>query len=253
MEVKDLERMVQGDRQRQGMTADNPIGGREWSLSATFPVLMRKVYIWMTLALVITGVCAYGVASSPNLLRMFYSNSAVIWILFIAELGLVFYTTARIDHLSLQTATLLFILYSALNGVTLSSIFMVYTLTSITQVFFVTAATFGAMAVYGSVTKTDLTKWGNLLFMALIGMIIAMVVNMFLKSAMMDYVLSFIGVVLFVGLTAYDSQKIKEGLAMQPDLSEQSQKWALMGALTLYLDFINLFLYLLRIFGKSDN
>ncbi len=253
MDVKDLERMVENDRQQQGMTADNPIGGRGYGLSAAFPALMRKVYIWMTMALVITGICAYGVAASPNLLRLFYSNSALMWGVVIAELALVFFVTARIDRLSLQTATLLFILYSALNGVMLSSIFIVYTMTSITQVFFITAATFGAMAVYGTVTKTDLSRWGNILFMALIGMLIALVVNMFLKSAMMDYVLSFIGVLLFTGLTAYDTQKIKEGMLMQPDMSEASQKWALMGALTLYLDFINLFLYLLRIFGKSDN
>lgn len=254
MDVKDLERMVENDRYRQaGMTADNPIGGRGYGLSAAFPALMRKVYVWMTMALVITGVCAYGVASSPNLLRALYSNSAAIWILFLAEIGLVFYTTARIDRLSLSTATLLFIVYSALNGVTLSSIFVVYTMSSIAKVFFITAATFGAMAVYGTVTKSDLTRWGNILFMALIGMLIALTVNIFLKSAMMDYVLSFIGVVLFTGLTAYDSQKIKEALALQPDLSEQSQKWALMGALSLYLDFINLFIYLLRIFGRGDN
>ncbi len=238
MEVQDLEQIV---RQREG------------ALSTAFPALMRKVYVWMALALVITGVCAFGVANSPHLMTALYSSRAAIWILLIAELGLVFYTTARIDKLSLSTATTLFIIYSALNGVTLSSIFLVYTMTSITEVFFISAGTFGAMALYGYVTKTNLAKIGNILFMGLIGIIIASVVNMFLQSSGFDLILSYIGVLLFVGLTAWDSQRIKQALAMQPDMSESSQKIALLGALELYLDFINLFLYLLRIFGKSDN
>lgn len=238
MEVQDLEQIV---RQREG------------ALSTAFPALMRKVYVWMALALVITGVCAFGVANSPHLLTALYSSRAAIWVLLIAELGLVFYTTARIDKLSLSTATTLFVIYSALNGVTLSSIFLVYTMTSITEVFFISAGTFGAMALYGYVTKTNLAKIGNILFMALIGLVIASVVNMFLQSSGFDLILSYIGVLLFVGLTAWDSQRIKQALAMQPDMSESSQKIALLGALELYLDFINLFLYLLRIFGKSNN
>ena len=238
MEVQDLERIVE---QRQG------------SLSAAFPALMRKVYLWMTMALVITGLCAWGTATSPAITQMIYGNPASIWILFIAEIGLVFYTTARINKLSLTTATTLFIIYSALNGVTLSSIFFVYTMTSIAKVFFITAATFGATAFYGYVTKSDLTKFGSLFMMTLIGLIIATVVNLFLKSAMFDMILSYIGVILFVGLTAWDSQQIKRTLAMAPGLDEGSQKIALLGALNLYLDFINLFLYLLRIFGRSNN
>ena len=173
--------------------------------------------------------------------------------LLIAELGLVFYTTARIQRLSLTTATTLFIIYSALNGVTLSSIFMVYAMTSIAKVFFITAGTFGVMALYGSVTKTDLSKFGNLFLMALFGLIIATVANLFIKSSGFDLILSYIGVVLFVGLTAWDSQQIKRALSMQAGLDESAQKVALLGALELYLDFINLFLYLLRIFGRSDN
>lgn len=204
------------------------------------------------MALVITGICAYGVATSPSLLQMIYGNSVAIWLLIIAELGLVFYTTARIEHLSLTTATTLFVVYSALNGVTLSSIFLAFTMASIAKVFFITAGTFGAMAFYGYVTKTDLSKIGNILFMALIGLIIATVVNIFLKSAMFDLILSYVGVAIFVGLTAWDSQKIKEMLAMQSDMGERAQKLALMGALSLYLDFINLFLYLLRIFGNRN-
>ena len=237
MDIRELEQLVQ---ERQG------------ALSAAFPALMRKVYVWMTMALAITGICAYGVAQSPSLMQLLFSNSMTIWVLFIAELGLVFYTTARIDKLSLTTATSLFVLYSALNGVTLSSIFAIYAGATIAKVFFITAGTFAAMAVYGYVTKADLSKMGQILFMALIGLIIATVVNIFLKSAMFDLILSYIGVGIFVGLTAWDSQKIKRMLAMQTDMGEVAQKYALMGALTLYLDFINLFLYLLRIFGNRD-
>lgn len=237
MELQDLERIVRG---------------KESALSAVFPALMRKVYVWMTMALAITGICAYGVATSPNIMQIIYGNSMTIWVLFIVELGLVFYTTARIQKLSLTTATTLFIIYSALNGVTLSGIFMVYSMTSIAKVFFITAGTFAAMALYGYFTKTDLSKIGNILFMALIGLIIATVVNLFLKSAMFDLILCYIGVGIFVGLTAWDSQKIKHMLAMQVDMSENAQKIALMGALSLYLDFINLFLYLLRIFGNRN-
>ena len=228
------------------------VRGKESALSAVFPALMRKVYVWMTMALAITGICAYGVATSPNIMQMIYGNSMTIWVLFIVELGLVFYTTARIQKLSLTTATTLFIIYSALNGVTLSGIFMVYSMTSIAKVFFITAGTFAAMALYGYFTKTDLSKIGNILFMALIGLIIATVVNLFMKSAMFDLILCYIGVGIFVGLTAWDSQKIKHMLAMQVDMSENAQKIALMGALSLYLDFINLFLYLLRIFGNRN-
>ena len=249
MEVQDLEKIVEGRDQQM----DRHMGSTHEPLAAALPALMRKVYVWMTLALVITGLCAWGTATSPAIIQMIYGSRAAIWVLFIAEIGLVFYTTARIDKLSLTTATTLFIIYSALNGVTMSSIFFVYTMTSIAKVFFITAATFGAMAVYGYVTKKDLSKFGSMFFMVLIGLIIATVVNMFLKSGTFDLILSYIGVALFVGLTAWDSQQIKRALIMQPDMSEGSQKVALLGALTLYLDFINLFLYLLRIFGRSDN
>ena len=224
MEVQDLEKIVEGQSSTQRME-------RDLARSAAFPALMRKVYLWMTMALVITGLCAWGTATSPSMVQLVYGNRAAIWVLFIAELGLVFYTTARINRLSLTTATTLFILYSALNGVTLSSIFMVYAMTSIAKVFFITAGTFGVMALYGSVTKTDLSR----------------------KSSGFDLILSYVGVVLFVGLTAWDSQQIKRALSMQAGMDESAQKVALLGALELYLDFINLFLYLLRIFGRSDN
>ena len=224
------------------------VNEKERGLSGAFPVLMRKVYTWMTLALLITGVTAFGVASSPTL---FMSLSKRMWGLIIAELALVFILSGAINRLSLGTATLMFIGYSVLNGAMLSSIFLVYEPMVIAKVFFITAGTFGAMAVYGYTTKKDLTSMGKILFMALIGLIIATVVNMFLKSPVFDYILSYIGVAIFIGLTAWDSQKIKEMLQTQYDMSEGAQKLALLGALTLYLDFINLFLYLLRIFGNN--
>lgn len=224
------------------------VNEEERGLSGAFPVLMRKVYTWMTLALLITGVTAFGVASSPTL---FMSLSKMMWGLIIAELALVFILSGAINRLSLGTATLMFIGYSVLNGAMLSSIFLVYEPMVIAKVFFITAGTFGAMAVYGYTTKKDLTSMGKILFMALIGLIIATVVNMFLKSPGFDYILSYIGVAIFIGLTAWDSQKIKEMLQTQYDMSEGAQKLALLGALTLYLDFINLFLYLLRIFGNN--
>ena len=214
------------------------------------PVLMRKVYTWMALALVITGVCAYGVAASPTLIMAIFSSKMTVYGLLIAELALVIFISARIDRLSLSTATLLFTVYAALNGVTLSAIFLLYDITTIGQVFFITAGTFGAMAFFGYTTKKDLSVIGHTLYMALIGLILATVVNLFMQNAMLDYILSYIGVGVFVGLTAWDSQKIKRILSEMPDAGEEAQKFALLGALTLYLDFINLFLYLLRIFSK---
>jgi len=219
--------------------------------SLAFPILMRKVYVWMSLALVITGFTAFFVASTPSLMSLIF-NSGLIWGLVIAELALVWGVSAAINKISLTTATLLFTLYSVINGATLSVIFYSYTLSSIATVFFITSGTFGAMALYGYFTKKDLTSWGRILFMALIGLIIASLVNIFLKSSGMDLVISYLGVLIFVGLTAYDSQKIKEMMLAAPDAGEGMQKIALLGALSLYLDFINLFIYLLRIFGRRD-
>jgi len=216
----------------------------------SMPVLMRKVYTWMAMALVITGICAYGVAASPSLVTLIFSGRFTFYGLIFAELALVWYISARIDTLSLSTATTLFTLHAALNGVTLSAIFLVYDITTIGQVFFITAGTFGAMAFFGYTTKKDLSAMGHMLYMALLGLIIATVVNLFMQNPMFDYILSYIGVGVFVGLTAWDSQKIKRILTEMPDAGEEAQKFALLGALTLYLDFINLFLYLLRIFSK---
>ena len=204
------------------------------------------------MALAITGVTAFGVASSPNLLALIFSSKLLFFGLIIAELALVILLTARLQKLSLTTATLFFVLFAVINGVTLSSIFVIYTMASIAQTFLICSATFGVMAVYGYTTKRDLSSMGKLLFMALIGLIIATVVNIFMRSSGLDMAISCIGVLVFVGLTAWDTQKIKLMLANAEDMGESAQKIALIGALSLYLDFINLFIYLLRIFGRRD-
>lgn len=227
--------------------------GCDFAMSTAFSALMRKVFIWMALALVITGVTAYGVATTPSLLIAIVTNKALFWGLIIAELALVFAVSGAINRLSLATATLLFVLYSVVNGATLSVIFLAYSMPAIIQTFFITAGTFGVMALVGYTTKTDLTSLGKLLFMALIGLVIATVVNMFVGSTGFDYILSYVGVLIFVGLTAYDTQKIKQMCMQAPDAGEHMQKLALLGALSLYLDFINLFLYLLRIFGNNKD
>ena len=239
--------MNYNDYELKNLTVDEQL-----SMSSAFPVLMRKVYVWMTLALAITGFTAYGVATSPGILQMIYGNSIVMWGLIIAELALVIGVSAAINRLSLTTATLMFILYSVINGALLSSIFMIYTASSIAMVFFITAGTFGVMALVGYTTKTDLSSMGKILFMALIGLIIATIVNLFIKSSGLTLILSYVGVLIFVGLTAWDTQKIKQMLLQAPDAGEGAQKMALLGALTLYLDFVNLFIYLLRIFGKRE-
>ena len=225
---------------------------RQWEVSEAFPVLMRKVYVWMTLALAITGFTAYGVATSPGILQAIYTSQILFWGLIIAEFALVFGVSAAINRISPTMATLMFILYSVINGALMSYIFLAYTASSIATVFFITAGTFGAMALLGYTTKTDLSSMGKILFMALIGLIIATIVNLFVKSSGFTLILSYVGVLIFVGLTAWDSQKIKQMLLQAPDAGEGAQKLALLGALTLYLDFINLFIYLLRIFGKRN-
>lgn len=224
---------------------------KDYAMSTAFPALMRKVFVWMTLALAITGLTAYGVATSPALLSLIFSSKVTFFGLIIAEFALVFAISGAINRLSLSTATMLFILYSVINGATLSSIFFAFSVATIGKVFFITAGTFGAMALVGYTTKTDLTSMGKLLFMALLGIIIASVVNMFVASSGLDLILSYVGVLVFVGLTAYDTQKIKQMCQAAPDAGESAQKLALIGALSLYLDFINLFLYLLRIFGNN--
>lgn len=223
---------------------------RQQSIAMAFPALMRKVFVWMSLALAITGLTAFGISQSPELVYSIASNKLLFWGMFLGEIGLVVWLSAGINKMSLQTATLLFIAYSVLNGVTLSFIFFAYTMASIASVFFITAGTFGAMAFIGYTTKTDLSSMGKILMMALIGLIIATIVNIFLDSTGLQMVCSYAGVLLFTGLTAYDTQKIKNMLAGADEYDEIPQKYAVLGALTLYLDFINLFIYLLRIMGN---
>lgn len=215
--------------------------------------LMQRVFLWMAIGLGITGLTSLLLFKNEELLYTILSSKVLFWGLIIAELGIVMYLSARIAKLSFNTATLLFGAYAVLNGITLSPIFLAYTASSIAETFFVTAGTFTAMAVFGYVTKRDLSKLGSLLMMALIGVIIATVVNVFfVKSGMMSLVISIIGVLIFVGLTAYDVQKIKVLFAQAYEDSEDMKKIAVRGALTLYLDFINLFLYLLRLLGRRD-
>ena len=212
--------------------------------------LFRQVYLWMAMALVITGFMAMLVAESPTLLSLIFSSKLTFFGLIIAELALVWYLSARIDRISFTTATLMFIIYSLLNGAMLSSGFLLYTASSIASTFFITAGTFGVMCVFGFLTKRDLTSLGNLCLMAVIGLIIAGLVNLFLQSSLMSLIVSGIGVLVFVGLTAYDSQKIKRMLLQEGlEVNDSTRKIALLGSLTLYLDFINLFLYLLRFLG----
>lgn len=228
------------------------VRGTDMPVASALPALMRKVYVWMTLALVITGFTAYAVATSPALLMAIVGNRFVLLGLIVAELALVVGISGAINRLSLTAATLMFVLYSVINGATLSVVFLAFTMSSITSVFFITAGTFATMALVGYTTKKDLTSMGRMLFMALIGLVIATVVNMFMRNSGLDMILNYVGVLVFVGLTAYDTQKIKEQLMMADNMGEAAQKVALVGALTLYLDFINLFLYLLRILGKRE-
>lgn len=221
---------------------------------SAYRALMRKVYLWMTLALTVTGLTSFYIASNPGMLQAIFTSRGAFWLLVIAELALVFILSARIMRMSFATAGIMFVAYSVLNGVTMSFIFIAYTQNSIAGAFFVTAGTFLAMSLVGYATKRDLSSFGSMFLMALIGLIIASVVNIFWANSVLYWVITYVGVLLFVGLTAYDTQKIKYMLqAYGDEVNESTQKLALLGSLTLYLDFINLFLYILRIFGRNDN
>lgn len=210
--------------------------------------LMKNVYCWMALALVVTGLTSYYVASSERILSLMGSGLYIG--LLIAEVVLVVILSARIHKMSFAVAGVVFVIYSILNGVTLSVLLLVYTFESIALAFFITAGTFTAMALIGHFTKKDLSSMGQILLMALIGLIIATVVNLFIGSSTFQYILSYVGVLIFVGLTAYDAQKIKNQInEFGTEISESTMKLALMGALELYLDFINLLIYILRIVG----
>ncbi|MDA0736452.1 MAG: Bax inhibitor-1/YccA family protein [Bacteroidetes bacterium] len=211
---------------------------------------MQKVYLWMTFALTLTGFVAYRTTQSEFLLELIFSSSFGFIGLIIGELALVFWISSGIQRMSSNMAIGLFLLYSVLNGMTLSVLLIAYTGASVASTFFITAGMFGAMSVYGYTTKQDLSSWGNLLFMALIGLILASVVNIFLQSSGLYWLISYIGVLVFVGLTAYDTQKIKQLAAQVIVESEEGRKVAILGALTLYLDFINMFIFMLRILGN---
>lgn len=214
---------------------------------------IRSVYNWMGIGLALTAVVAMMVANNNTLLQLIFGNQLIFFGLIIAELALVFSISARVNRMQASTATSLFVVYAALNGVTLSVIFLAYTKTVIANTFFVCAAMFIISSVYAMTTKRDLSSWGSFLFMGLIGIIIASVVNLFVHSSAMNLVISYIGVIVFVGLTAYDTQKLKSMAASDVVVSggETARKGAIIGALSLYLDFINLFLMLLRIFGSG--
>ena len=222
---------------------------------------IRSVYNWMAIGLALTGFVAFYVSHSEAMLRLLFEvvgnqlkPTMLFYGLIIGELALVFSLASRVSKIQASTATALFVLYAALNGATLSSIFLIYTQSSITSVFFICAATFISCSIYGMITKRDLTSMGQFMFMGLIGIIIASVVNFFIQSSGMSLIISYIGVIVFVGLTAYDTQKLKTMALTQPaDLDAGVvRKGAIIGALTLYLDFINMFIFMLHIFGARD-
>ncbi len=215
-------------------------------------IFMRQVYLWMTVGLGITAATAWYVAGTPAIQNLVFANTFNLIVLIIAQIGLVVAISAAVHKMSAFMATSLFMLYSALTGVTLSSIFIAYDMGAIANAFVVTAGTFLVMSIYGWTTKRDLTAMGSFLFMGLIGIIIASLVNYFLKSPLMDYIISGVGVLVFTGLTAYDTQKIKEFAANAPlNDSTAVRRGVILGALTLYLDFINLFIMMLRFMGGS--
>ncbi len=219
-------------------------------VSATF---LSGVFGWMFLALSITAVTSWVFAGSPQLLATLYNAEGGMtmlgWIVLLAPIGFVIWMSAGYQRMAASTMALVFILYSVLLGMSLSFIFLVYTGASIATTFMIAAGMFGVMAVTGYTTKTDLTKFGSIMFMGVIGLVIAMVVNMFMRSSGMDYIISFLGVLIFTGLTAYDVQKLKRIGSRAVAGTEDTRKLTIMGALSLYLDFINLFLFLLRFFG----
>lgn len=219
------------------------------SLTAT---LFKSLYMQMSAALTITGLVAYFLSQSEAYLNMLINTPAMMWIIFIAQIGVVIWLSARLHKMSITSATLLFIAYSVLTGVTFGTLFLAYDMSDIIATFFVTAGTFFVTSLVGYVTRMDLSKMGSILMMLLIGLIIATVVNMFLGSEGLYMACTYIGVVVFVGLTAWDTQNIKNMFMEHGTADENGQKLALMGALMLYLDFINLFIYLLRLLGDRD-
>lgn len=239
------------DYNNQPMTPP-PFGGHydSQSVARQTNAVMKKVYVRMTVGLLISAFCSLFVATSPSVMQFFFGNQIAYWGILIAMFAMAILIPVRMERMSATTVFLLFCAYSALMGIWLAPIFIVYRLGTIVYTLFITAGTFGAMSVYGYFTKSDLTKIGSFCMMALFGLIIAMVVNIFVKSSSFDWIISIVGVLLFVGLTAWDTQTVKRLSEMNIDPA-MSDKLATMGAMNLYLDFINLFLFLLRIFGGN--
>jgi FtsH-binding integral membrane protein len=244
------------------MTMNNPFGGGAYPRdtigyesradSATVVTFFNTVYAWMASGLALTAAVAWWVSTRPDIAQQVFRGPVLIG-LFIAEIILVMTVSAAVERISATTATVLFMLYAALNGLTLSVIFMLYKHASLAGAFAVTAGTFGAMSVYGMVTKRDLTRMGSILFMALIGVVIASVVNMFMANSTLEWIITYAGVLIFVGLTAYDTQMLRHIAIQTADNPARSARYAVTGALRLYLDFINLFLFILRIMGNRRN
>lgn len=229
------------------MTSYTPNGSIIEQSNSRVQTYMSHVYGWMTVGLLLTALVAWYASNSIQLLEILYRG---MWVLLIAELGLVFVISGFINRLSGAAVTTLFMIYSVLNGCTFSIYFIVYTSSSIASVFFITAGMFGALAFYGYTTKRDLSGFGRFLFMGLIGIVIASLVNIFLQSAPLMWAVTYIGVFVFAGLTAYDTQKLKEfGQDLPQDDQNVFRRFVILGALTLYLDFINLFIMLLRVFA----
>lgn len=229
-----------------------PFWGHQTSVQEQTNSVMKRVYVRMFIGLLVSAFCALGVASSPSLINFFFGNQIVYWGMFIVMIAMAWIIPARVQKMSTGSVIISFLVFSALMGASLAPIFLVYKLGTITYTFFISAGTFGVMSVYGYFTKSDLSKIGTYLIMALFGLIIACIVNIFLKSSGLEWVISIVGVLIFVGLTAWDTQQIKQLAAanLEPSLAD---KLATIGALNLYLDFINLFLFILRIFGGNRN
>ena len=215
-----------------------------------FAVLLKNVYAWMALALGVTGVAAMYVLNNQPILHFLFEHFGLLMGLLVAELLLAVVFTIRFNKLSFNAASILFGLYALLTGVSLAPVFFLYTQESIASTFFITAGTFGAMSLFGYFTKKDLSPWGRYLLMGLLGIIIASVVNLFMQSTKVEWITTYVGIAVFVLLTAYDTQKIKNLMAERDEVNERSLKLALYGSFMLYLDFINLFLKLLKAFGK---
>lgn len=227
-------------------------GARAYGQSAAVPELVRRVFLWMSAGLALTGGVAMAVAASPKLVQLFILNRPIFYLLLFGEIGIVLAMSWRARRMSATAATACFFAYAAVNGITMSVIFLAFTSSSIAQAFFITGGMFGAMAAWGYATRRDLTSMGQLFIMGVFGLIIASVVNWFLASPALDWAISVVGVVVFCGLTAYDMQKIKAMGYEVGASGEMAQKASIYGALNLYLDFINLFLMLLRLFGRRD-